>query len=243
LARVSNPPFDQEAPEGPGTAGVWIFDLDNTLYPASCDLFPQIDRRMKHFIARYLDVPPDEAHRVQKAYYRRFGTTLRGLMLMHGLEPRRFLDYVHAIDLSGLAPDPRLDAALAGLPGRKLVFTNSSERHAGAVLDRLGIARHFEGVFDIQAADFVPKPQPETYARLAERHAIEPRDAVLVDDLIRNLAPAAAIGMTTVWVRHPAHEEAHTHPDDDALPGHVHVVTEDLVAWLQGRAGPASAVS
>src|SRR5262245_64309922 len=108
---------------------VWVFDLDNTLYPADCRLFAQVDQRMGEFIARYLGVPFEYARHLQKSYYRQFGTTLTGLMKVHRMDPRPFLDYVHDLDLSGLAAHPRLAAAIQGLPGRKLIFTNGSRAH------------------------------------------------------------------------------------------------------------------
>ncbi|MBF0393072.1 MAG: pyrimidine 5'-nucleotidase [Alphaproteobacteria bacterium] len=211
----------------------WVFDLDNTLYPASCTLFPQIDVRMRAFIAERLGLPLDEAFRLQKRYYREYGTTLRGLMLVHGVEPTAFLDYVHEIDCSVLTPCGRLDAALGRLPGRKMVFTNGSERHAVNVLGRLGIARHFDGIFDIGAADYIPKPQPATYDLMARRHGVDPRRAAMFEDIHANLRPAAAIGMTTVWVNDPHAEWGLPTPGEDM--SHVHHETADLAGWLDAR--------
>ncbi len=211
----------------------WVFDLDNTLYPASSSIFPQIDVRMRRFIALRLNLPENEAHVLQKDYYRRFGTTLRGLMLVNHVEPSEFLDYVHQIDHSVLDGDPALDQALALLPGRKLVFTNGSESHAVKVLDRLGIARHFEAIFDIKGAGWVPKPNLECYQTLLARHALNPATSAMVEDLERNLVAPAQLGMTTVWVR------AADHPDDGFLPpvpadlSHIHFITDDLAAWLE----------
>jgi len=215
----------------------WVFDLDNTLYPATSSLFPQIDVRMRRFIALRLGVGEDEAYALQKRYYREFGTTLRGLMLVHGLEPDAFLDYVHDIDHTVLDAAPRLDAALAALAGRKLIFTNGSEGHAVKVLDRLGIARHFEAIFDIAAAAYLPKPSPETYVRMVERHRLDVRAAAMVEDIHRNLAPAAAIGMTTIWVRQADHPDAAVLGPDDGDLSHVHHITDDLPAWLEGVGG------
>ena len=214
-----------------------MFDLDNTLYPASSSLFPQIDVRMRGFIAERLGLPPDEVRALQKRYYHQFGTTLRGLMLIHAIEPEAFLSYVHDIDCTVLAAAPRLDAVLARLPGRKLVFTNGSERHAENVLARLGVARHFEGIFDIKAAGFLPKPEPETYRRMVERHAIDPRGALMVEDIHLNLVPAAAIGMTTLWVREDGHPDSGMLKQDETDLGHVHHITADLVGWLEGVSG------
>jgi putative hydrolase of the HAD superfamily len=216
----------------------WIFDLDNTLYPASCNLFHQIDWRMTEFIADRLALARDDARRLQKELFRRHGTTLAGLMAEHAMDPAPFLAYVHDIDLSPVAPAPALDRALAALPGRKLVFTNGSTRHAENVLARLGVTQHFETVFDIAAADFVPKPRPEPYRALLERHAIEPSRALMAEDIARNLIPAAALGMTTLWVRGDA-EWARAGADE----AHVHFTVDDLAGWLasigeQRRAAP-----
>src|SRR4051794_29216660 len=144
----------------------WIFDLDNTLYPASCNLFDQIHRRMGEFIAGLLDVDLDEAKRLQKTYFREHGTTLRGLMTVHNIDPRDFLDHVHQIDLAPVPPDAALAAALAALPGRKLVFTNGTVKHAENILAHLGIEGHFAGTFDIEACAYVPKPDPAGYDAL-----------------------------------------------------------------------------
>lgn len=216
----------------------WIFDLDNTLYPASCSLFPQIDVRMRQFISDRLKIDINDAFRLQKRYYREFGTTLRGLMLVHGIEPDAFLDYVHTIDCSVLEPCGRLAAALTRLEGRKVIFTNGSEQHAVNVLDRLGISSHFEAIFDIRAAGYIPKPDPATYDLMVRRHALDPRVAAMFEDIPRNLAPAAAIGMTTVWVRQDEHPDAKVVsvlPDEDL--SHVHHVTDDLAGWLETAIG------
>jgi putative hydrolase of the HAD superfamily len=218
--------------QGLGHVEAWVFDLDNTLYSAASSLFPQIDVRMRQFIAERLGLPLDEAFALQKRYYREFGTTLRGLMLVHGIEPDAFLEYVHDIDHSVLARAPQLDAALDGLPGRKLIFTNGTERHAEKVLEHLGIGRHFEAVFDIVAAGFVPKPDPATYDLMVTRHGVAARTAAMVEDIHRNLVPADAIGMTTVWVREDGHPDAVVARQDDGDLSHVHHITDDLAAWL-----------
>jgi putative hydrolase of the HAD superfamily len=209
----------------------WVFDLDNTLYPASCSLFPQIDRRMRQFIGEALRLTGDEALALQKRYYREYGTTLRGLMLVHGIEPDEFLAYVHDIDTTVLSPAPRLAAALAALPGRRIVFTNGSERHALNVLGRLGLTDHFEGIFDIRAAGYIPKPNPESYALMARRHAVTLSLAAMFEDVARNLAPAAAAGMTTVWVREDG--QSRWSPPEDPDLSYVHHVTDDLAGWLE----------
>ncbi|CAA7611518.1 pyrimidine 5'-nucleotidase [Magnetospirillum sp. UT-4] len=221
-------------PHGFAHVEAWVFDLDNTLYPASSSLFPQIDVRMRQFIAARLGMPLDQAFALQKRYYREFGTTLRGLMLVHGLEPDEFLDYVHDIDHTVLDAAPALDAALARLKGRKFIFTNGSAAHAVKVMERLGIAGRFEGIFDIAAAAYVPKPDPACYRAMVDRFGIDPARAAMVEDIHRNLKPAAAIGMTTVWVRQDNHPDFKVVSQDEDDLAHVHHVTEDLVAWLEG---------
>ena len=210
-------------------AEAWVFDLDNTLYPASTNLFAEIDVRMRGFIADLLNLDLDEARRLQKQYFREYGTTLRGLMNSHGVDPDPFLEYVHDIDLQPLEPSPALEAALARLDGRKIVFTNATAAHAERVMERLGVRRHFEAIFDIADADFIPKPAPAVYDRLVETYGLDPQKTVMVEDIARNLTPAARLGMTTVWVRTDSRWGA-----DGAEDGHVHHVTDDLVSWLQG---------
>lgn len=209
-------------------AETWIFDLDNTLYPADCELFAQIDARMGRFIGELLALDAGAARSLQKTYYRQDGTTLRGLMRHHGVDPQSFLDFVHDIDLSPLDAVPSLRAALAALPGRRYVFTNGSRAHAERVLDRLGIGDMFAGLFDIAAADYVPKPNGEAYDRLLERFAIAPLGAVFVEDSMANLAPAAERGMTTVWLR--GADRA------GAAADYVDHVTDDLGHWLRTAA-------
>lgn len=206
----------------------WIFDLDNTLYPAACRLFDQIDQRMGAFIADLFDCDRVEARRIQKDYFRRYGTTMRGLMTEHGIDPEPFLTYVHDIDYSPVPPSPRLDQALSRLPGRKLIFTNASVVHAERVLDRLGIGSHFEATFDIVAAGYAPKPDPGPYDRLIEQHRIEPAQAALVEDIAQNLLPAHERGMTTIWVRQDT-DYARVGSDGE----HIHHITENLEIWLE----------
>jgi len=223
-------------PRGRGFAHVetWIFDLDNTLYhPSACDLFPHMDRRMIEFIADFLQVDEAEANRLRQTYYSSYGATLKGLMELHALAPERFLDYVHEIDLSIMAANPALEAALTALEGRKLIFTNATERHALNVLERLGIAHHFDEIFDVKAAAYVPKPQQEAYATFLRRHDVDPRAAVMFEDMARNLAPAAALGMTTVWVRT---DRPHAQPGE--ADDFIHHIAEDLVDWLQNTCLP-----
>lgn len=211
-----------------GSRSAWIFDLDNTLYPPACDLFAQIDARMGAFIERSLALDPVTARVVQKRYFLDHGTTLSGLMTRHNIDPHDFLRYVHDIDISRVRPNPRLDRALAGLSGAKYVFTNGSAAHAERVLARLGISRHFDGLFDIAAGDFVPKPQDSPYDRLIARFGVAPDRAVMIEDMARNLIPARARGMTTVWLT-----SCYKYGDVGADETAVDVKIDDLEAWLE----------
>ena len=209
----------------------WVFDLDNTLYPARCNLFSQVDRRIGLFIEQLLGLEQVAARDLQKKYFREHGTSLRGLMTHHNVDPHAFLHFVHEIDVTPVPPSPALEAALAALPGRKFIFTNGSVAHAERVMARLGVAEHFTGVFDIVAADYQPKPNPATYAALIERHGVDPRAAAMFEDIPRNLVPAAALGMTIILVRTQSEWAAADEPGD-----HIHYVTDDLVAWLEDAA-------
>lgn len=212
----------------------WIFDLDNTLYPAKCNLFAQIDQRMGEFIAGYLDLPFEEARKIQKSYYVEYGTTLAGLMAEHALKPERFLDYVHDIDVSMLPPSPELGQALERLPGEKYIFTNGSQAHAENVAGQLGVLDKFDGVFDIGDAGFVPKPDRSAYDKFLEAHKVTPHEAAMFEDMPHNLEAPHALGMVTVLV----HSEFYDHPiqrqikEWDTPPEHVHHMTDDLLGFL-----------
>jgi len=210
-----------------GEIETWIFDLDNTLYPASCRLFDQIHARMTRFIADRLDLTLEAALTVQKAYFREHGTTLRGLMTVDRIDPDDFLAFVHEVDLSCVPQNPVLVSALSALPGRKLVHTNGSRRHAERLLDHLGIALSFCGIVDIAVADYEPKPALAGYHELLRRHQVAPATALMIEDMARNLVPAATLGMTTAWVRNPIDWAAAGSRGD-----HIHHVVDDLGCFL-----------
>lgn len=205
----------------------WIFDLDNTLYPASSNLFPLIDARIGAYVARLLAVDADEAHRIQKHYFHGHGTTLSGLMAEHGVDPHHYLGDVHDVDMSLLERNEALAEALARLPGRKLVFTNGDAPYALKVLDRLGMAESFEAVHDIHATAYRPKPEPVAYRGLCDAYDLDPRASLFVEDMARNLEPAKAIGMTTVWVDNGSEQ-----PPDDADRSFIDYTTNDIGHWL-----------
>jgi len=213
----------------------WVFDLDNTLYPRHLNLWQQVDERIRAYVAKFLDVTHEEAFRVQKDYYRRYGTTMRGLMAEHGLNPDDFLDFVHEIDHSPLEPNPALGAAIEALDGRKLVLTNGTRKHADAVMRRLEIDRHFEDVFDIVAAELEPKPLAQTYDRFLALHGVDPRKAAMFEDLARNLAVPHALGMVTVLVVPEKTREVFREGWELEGRGAAHVdhVTDDLAGFLE----------
>jgi len=180
---------------------IWIFDLDNTLYPPGTEFVALIEGRMTDFMVATTGLSRPEARALQKRYLSEHGTTLAGLMARHGVDPADFLDHVHDVSTDSLVPDPRLRAAILALPGRKLVFTNGHGAHADRVLAKLDIADLFEDVFHLEHAGLVPKPDPATFARMIGRHAVDVRAAAFFEDTEKNLAPAALLGMTTVLVR------------------------------------------
>ena len=213
----------------PPFAGItdWVFDLDNTLYPASTRLFDLIDERMSAYVQRLLGCDPVKAKRVQKGYFRDHGTTLAGLMKHHDVDPHHFLNDVHDIALDRVAPDLRLAEALRRLPGRRFVFTNGNDAYADRVLAAIGIDDQFHGLIDIHACAYRPKPDPTGYQLLIDRFQIDPTRAVLVEDMAKNLKPAKAMGMTTVWVDNGSDHGNHLHD-----PADIDLTITDVADWL-----------
>ena len=212
----------------------WIFDLDNCLYPASTGLFDLIDERMAAYIQRLLDCGPEEAKRIQKSHFHAHGTTLAGLMEEHQVDPHHFLSDVHDIAFDRVQSDERLARLLPRLPGRRFIFTNGDAPYARRVLDRIGIAAHFDELHDIHASSYRPKPDPHGYRLLCERFNIDPGRALLVDDMVQNLAPAKALGMTTIWVDNGSERGNHNY--DSAV---VDQRIGDVGEWLEAILGDA----
>jgi putative hydrolase of the HAD superfamily len=211
----------------------WIFDLDNTLYPASSNLFAQIDMRMSTYVADFLSLPIEDARRIQKEYYCDHGTTLNGLIKIHGADPEPFLAHAHDIDLSVLTPDGALNTAIARLPGRRFVLTNGCRNHAARVLDRIGLSGVIDEIWDIRAMEFRPKPDPAAYETLIHKAAIAPERAAMFEDLARNLVPARELGMATVWLNNGSHwsKQGPMHPIVETH--HIDYETSDLAAFLK----------
>ena len=218
---------------------LWIFDLDNTLYPAECNLFAQIDQRMSGFISKLLNVGPAEARRVQKQLYYEHGTTLSGLMAEYNVRPSDFMDYVHDIDLSPIAHLPELQRAIAALNGRKFIFTNGSTAHAERVAGKLGVLDEFDGIFDIAAGGYIPKPKPQSFERFLEFCGGRDCDAAMFEDLPHNLEAAYALGIKTVLVRsdYYDHPSQHALKESKDLPPYIDFETQDLTEFLQDIGG------
>ncbi|MEO3997665.1 pyrimidine 5'-nucleotidase [Mesorhizobium sp. CAU 1732] len=212
----------------------WVFDLDNTLYPHHSNLFSQIDVKMTAYVSELLQLPRDEARKLQKELYREYGTTLNGLMARHGIDSDDFLNKVHDIDYSWVDPNPALGEAIKALPGRKFIFTNGDRGHAERTARQLGILDHFDDIFDIVAAGLNPKPARETYDKFVGLHHVDAKNAAMFEDLARNLAVPKALGMTTVLIVPNNFEptfseiwERDANNEDD-----VDYVTDDLSAFL-----------
>lgn len=220
----------------------WVFDLDNTLYPAACDLFAQIDERMTAFVMDYLSLDRDDARGMQKKYYAEYGTTLRGLMSVHGMAPDAFLSFVHDIDHAPLDAAPDLAGLLSALPGRKYVYTNGSTCHAEKVTRYMGIDHVFTDMVCIARSGFTPKHERGAYENFLEITGVEPTRAAMFEDLARNLLPAHELGFRTVLVASDkdwSHEPEAARPAGvaEARPDHVHHVTDDLPDFLTKLAG------
>lgn len=219
----------------------WVFDLDNTLYPASCDLFAEIDVRMTTFVAEYLGLDREAARALQKAYYRDYGTTLAGMMQNHNMNPDPFLAFVHDIDHSPLPVCKRLRRAIEKLPGRKFVFTNGSKEHAVGVTRAMQLDDLFDGMFGIKEMAYTPKPHQRAFDMFVQTHGVDPERAVFFEDLSRNLIPAHAMGFATVlvhsdkdWSHEP--EEARPAGADMAIVAHIDYATDDLMGFLEALA-------
>jgi putative hydrolase of the HAD superfamily len=215
--------------------GTWVFDLDNTLYPRSSDLWVKIDARITLFMMRLFGLDAISSRALQKHYYLRYGTTLRGLMSEHGIDPHQYLSFVHEVDRSSLLPNHTLAQAIAALPGRKLILTNGSRDHAMKTARQLGLDHVFEEVFDIIAADFVAKPDEAAYDRFFEKCRVDPKRAAIFEDIDRNLIIPHRRGMTTVLVLPEPSRlgELEAFEVAKGQEPHVDFVTDDLMEFLE----------
>ncbi len=218
-----------------GHVDTWVFDLDNTLYPADSALWPQIDDRITAYLMELYGLDGLAARALQKHFYQRHGTTLRALIDHGDADPDHFMDFVHDIDRSSLAADARLHAALSKLPGRRLILTNGSERHAEETAKALGILEHFDAIFDIKAAAYIPKPEAVAFQKFFERHGVDPTRAAMFEDLVRNLEVPHAAGMRTVLIRPRAGVVDKRDEWERAAQAQPYIdfVTDDIAGFLE----------
>lgn len=221
------------APHTQNPIDSWVFDLDNTLYPFDPDMSLQINALMRSFISRLLGVTDEQAHDIQKDYFRRYGLTIRGLMIHHGVDPRDYIDHMAQLDLSCIKPDPALAEVIGRLNGRKIIYSNAFGRHVADVLERLGMDAHFDEIHHIETADFLPKPDIGAYREFCRRYDVDPTRAAMFEDTPHNLVPAREIGMTTVWVRTGVDWARGAEGAD-----YIDYIVDDLRAWLEQRTGP-----
>jgi putative hydrolase of the HAD superfamily len=219
-----------------GTIETWVFDLDNTLYPTSCGLFTLVQAKMNEYIRDRLGLDEAGAAALRRKYFLEHGTTMNGLMNVNRVDPHEFLAFVHEVDLACVPQDPALATALGKLHGRKIVFTNGSVRHAERLLEHLGIGHQFTGIIDIVACEFDPKPALTGYRELLRRHAVAAPTALMVEDIARNLAPAAELGMTTAWIRNELDWAAAESEAD-----YIHHIVEDLAGFLEAAVAQQAA--
>jgi putative hydrolase of the HAD superfamily len=216
----------------------WIFDLDNTLYPHEAEVWPQVDERITLYIMRLFGLDGMSARALQKYFYHRYGTTLRALMQDYDVDPEDFLDFAHDIDHSAIELNPLLGDAIERLPGRKLILTNGSRRHAQNVAMKLGIYDHFEDVFDIAAAGFVPKPERSAYEMFLRRHDVAPTRAAMFEDIAKNLVVPHDLGMTTILVVPGTVDPFRDIFEQEAIVApHVDHVTSNLAGFLRALPG------
>jgi len=218
-----------------GHVSTWVFDLDNTLYPPDCGLWPQINQRVTLYLAALTGLDGLSARALQRYYYHRHGTTLRGLVDEGAIDrPDHFLSFVHDVDRSGIVRNAPLAREIERLPGRRLIFTNGSRDHALRTIEQLGLEGLFEDAFDIVASGLIPKPAAPAYEAFFERYGVDPARSAMFEDLAKNLLIAKARGMTTILVAPPPGrpDERDAVDRQDCDTSHVDFVTDDLAGFL-----------
>ena len=178
----------------------WIFDLDNTLYSADSGIFQQVSDLMGKFVSKQLNISLVEAKKIQNKYYKKHGTTLRGLMDNHGVDPDTFLKEVHNLDYSIVSPNKKLNNELFKLKGRKIIYSNANKEHVDQILQRLDLTDTFDEIFDIKSANYIPKPEIKPYREIVKKFKINPKETIMFDDIAKNLVPAKILGFTSVWI-------------------------------------------
>ena len=209
----------------------WVFDLDNTLYSADSGIFQQVSELMGKFVSKHLNIDIKEAKKIQRKYYKKHGTTLRGMMDNHGVDPDTFLNEVHQLDYSIVEPDQKLNEELDKLRGKKIIYTNANLQHVNQVLSRLELTNMFDDIFDIKMADYIPKPELNPYKQFIDKFNINTSSAIMFDDIAKNLVPAKDLGFTSVWIN-----AGYENFSDDIASsrGSLDYETKDLSSFLNG---------
>lgn len=208
----------------------WIFDIDDTLYPKSSGLDKLIQDSITDYISNFLKIDEEAARELCVDYYHKYGSTICGLMKTTDIKPRKFVREVHQrLDLSCIKPNPRMDAALAKIPGRKYVFTNGSYCHGLRICKKLGVEKNIDGFFGAQSTNFIPKPDPRAFEEFFTRYQINPEEAIFFDDSFKNLAVIHQMGTKTVWIAESQREL----DNYKILPPYVDYATADITSWLE----------
>ena len=208
----------------------WIFDLDNTLYSADSGIFQQVHDLMSKFVSKHLNVEIKKAKEIQRKYYKQHGTTLRGMMDNHGVDPEYFLKEVHKLDYSIVDSNKKLNEEIKKLKGRKIVYTNANLQHALDVLDRIELSNFFDNIFDIKMAKYIPKPELQPYEQIIKDFNLNPSRSAMFDDIAKNLVPAKKVGFTSIWI-----DVGYENFSDDikASKEYLDFKTKDLSVFLE----------
>ena len=215
-----------------------IFDLDNTLYPPSQYIMNQISQRIGLYIQQYLNLSPMEAKKIQKQYFHEFGSSMKGMMEYHQIDPYDYMDFVHRLDYEKLRPNAELIEAIQALKGKKYIHTNASKAHAMNVLGRLNMQNLFDGIFDIADGDFIPKPHLSNFQAIIKRFGLEPNHCLMVEDLAHNLEKPAKLGMTTLLYKEDSPQAVYAGYHDQDIQNYadyIHYSCGDLAKFLNER--------
>ena len=188
----------------------WIFDLDNTMYDINLGLFKKISNRITDFIMSKYSLDIDQAKKIQKEYYLKYGLTLRGLIVEKKLEPEEFLDYVHDVEHPELKKNDQLISKIRILEGKKIIFTNATSKHAKKILKILELEHDFDQIIDIKDLEYIPKPDKRSYKKLLECLNLNKENldkTIFFEDTVKNLIPAKELGITTVWMKNSINEK------------------------------------
>ena len=229
MTEISDLMLQEKDPKKLNISGVstWVFDLDNTIYPANQSLFPRVANRMIDWIEERFDIDRKGAEELKNRLFLEYGTTMNGLSCEYSVDPEDFLSYVHDIDLSDLSYDEELDSGIRALPGKKYIYTNGTVLHAKRILEAFGIEQHFESIFDIFASNHLPKPAMQPYKDFLAKYKINPKQSVMIEDMACNLEPAAQLGMKTIWLM-----AKHSWAKKGATEPYVHYIAKDLKQFL-----------